>query len=165
MKTGSLRPAGFWLRLLAHLIDNAVLMGASLLSAVVALGVATWLRSEGGDPLTLERLDAARVQAGLVVIYVMFALPYYVLLHFRLGATLGKLALRLRVEDASGCGPLTLGQAVVRFFAYGVSWFLFAGFLLAALPPRKRALHDWIAGTVVVRLPRRDKRGDVGVPP
>jgi uncharacterized RDD family membrane protein YckC len=33
------------------------------------------------------------------------------------------------------------------------------GFLLAAVPPAKRALHDMIAGTVVVRTDARSRIG------
>ncbi len=66
-------------------------------------------------------------------------------------ATPGKRALGLRVVDEAGQG-IGLVRAVQRHLAGALSWLtLNIGHLLAALPPRRRALHDRIAGTQVVQ--------------
>jgi uncharacterized RDD family membrane protein YckC len=67
------------------------------------------------------------------------------------GRTLGKGMVGLRIVKTNG-EPVTHGTMFLRDF---VGKFLSAalagvGFLMA-LGPEKRALHDWIAGTVVVR--------------
>lgn len=65
-------------------------------------------------------------------------------------ASPGKHALGLTVVDRRDQG-LGIVQAALRFVACSLSWLtLNLGHLLAAVPPHKRALHDYIAGTRVV---------------
>ena len=68
------------------------------------------------------------------------------------GLTIGKWATGLRVCRADG-RDIGMGRAFLRHFVgYPVSFLLFGvGFLMAAVTPGNRALHDWIADTVVVR--------------
>ena len=67
-------------------------------------------------------------------------------------ATPGKRALGLRIADARG-RPISFGRAGGRFFAKLVSAaILLIGFAFAAFSPRRQALHDMIAATVVERL-------------
>lgn len=67
-------------------------------------------------------------------------------------ATLGKSILSLRVTSSEG-RRLSFGHATGRFFAKLVSGLIpFAiGYIMAAFTARKQALHDLIAGTVVVK--------------
>ena len=65
-------------------------------------------------------------------------------------ATPGKRALALQVTDLQG-QRLDLARAAARHVAGALSWLtLNLGHALAAVPPQKRALHDYIAGTRVV---------------
>jgi uncharacterized RDD family membrane protein YckC len=67
----------------------------------------------------------------------------------------GKRAAGLVVTDLAG-RPVTLLRAMLRHVAGLLSWLtLNLGHALALLPPDKRALHDYIAGTRVVRDARR----------
>lgn len=67
-------------------------------------------------------------------------------------ATPGKRILGLRVVDDVDGGRLTLPRAVLRQVAGVLSWIsLNLGHLMAALPPRQRALHDVVAGARVVQ--------------
>jgi uncharacterized RDD family membrane protein YckC len=67
------------------------------------------------------------------------------------GATPGKMALSLKVVMADG-RPITGAAAVLRFIGYYVNILtLGIGYLIIAFTPQKRGLHDYIAGTVVVR--------------
>ena len=68
------------------------------------------------------------------------------------GLTIGKWATGLRICRADG-RDMGMGRAFLRHFVgYPVSFLLLGvGFLIAAFTPGNRALHDWIAGTVVVR--------------
>jgi uncharacterized RDD family membrane protein YckC len=68
--------------------------------------------------------------------------------------TLGKMALRLKVTDRHG-ERLSFGHATGRFFAKFINQFtLGIGWLLAGFTARKQALHDFIAGTYVIRTNR-----------
>jgi uncharacterized RDD family membrane protein YckC len=68
------------------------------------------------------------------------------------GKTLGKWTTGLRLERTDGRAP-GIGWALLRHFVgYPVSLFFFGiGFLIAIFVPNGRALHDFIAGTVVIR--------------
>ncbi len=67
------------------------------------------------------------------------------------GATPGKLALALKVVDASSGGPPSTGRLALRFLGYFVSALpLTLGFLWIAVDRRKQGWHDKIAKTVVI---------------
>jgi uncharacterized RDD family membrane protein YckC len=67
-------------------------------------------------------------------------------------ATIGKSVLSLRVTDYEG-RRISFGRATGRFFAKIVSGMvpLFIGYIMAAFTEKKQALHDMIAGTLVLR--------------
>ena len=66
-------------------------------------------------------------------------------------ATLGKKALGLEVTDMQGL-RIRFGRATGRFFAKIISSIiLFMGFIMAGFTEKKQALHDMIAGTLVIR--------------
>jgi uncharacterized RDD family membrane protein YckC len=79
-------------------------------------------------------------------------LPAVIILFWlKLSATPGKLLVNCRIVDADTFEPLRPGQAVVRCFGYLASFIpLCFGFMYAAWDPRKQALHDKIARTVVI---------------
>jgi len=66
---------------------------------------------------------------------------------------LGKRALGLVVTDLDG-RRISFGRATGRYFGKVFSGMLFyVGFLMAAFTARKQALHDVLAGTLVVQRP------------
>jgi uncharacterized RDD family membrane protein YckC len=70
------------------------------------------------------------------------------------GATPGKKVFGLRVQMVNG-EPIGIGAGLLRYVGYYVSGLtLGIGFLMVAFTPEKRGLHDYIAGTVVVRQRR-----------
>ncbi len=67
------------------------------------------------------------------------------------GATIGKYVLGLRVVREDG-SPVGIGQAAVRSLSKIVSMLpLGLGFALAGVTPSKQGLHDFFAGTRVIR--------------
>lgn len=90
--------------------------------------------------------------------------PYYVLMEGRrAGQTLGKMAANVRVVDQATGGPISWGQAVLRWLVRLVFWVTVplltfgAGIMLPLVDvlwplwdERKQALHDKLAGTLVV---------------
>jgi uncharacterized RDD family membrane protein YckC len=132
--------AGFWRRLAALLID-------SLLLACVegALGMLIALVSpESADGTRLASVGAA------------ISWAYFSLLESSPAqATLGKIALGIKVTDAGG-GVISFRRASVRYFCKSLSTLVLGiGWLLAAFTPRRQALHDLFTGTLVVRIGTR----------
>src|SRR6185503_12528829 len=68
----------------------------------------------------------------------------------KLQATLGKMALGLRVTDLDG-NRISWGRANARYFASILSMMtLYIGYIMAAFTQKKQALHDMVAGTLVL---------------
>jgi uncharacterized RDD family membrane protein YckC len=134
------RPAGFWIRAAAALVDFAI-FGLVELSLE---RLATWIWGPVAD-------DAAPLRLTVGLFAFLFTLAYTTVLHAWGGQTIGKLVVGVWVVAADG-GPLPAGAALLRYFAYYVSLLtLTLGFVIAGLRPDKRALHDLIAGSRVVR--------------
>jgi uncharacterized RDD family membrane protein YckC len=133
--------APFSLRCGAFLIDYIVLAGIVAFSTLVARSFGGGARMAGGSAETM----------GLLIALAAAVLNFGVLTGLR-GQTLGKWATGLRIERRDGT-PLSWGHALLRHFVgYPLSLLtLGLGFLVAAFNTQGRALHDLIAGTVVVR--------------
>ena len=64
--------------------------------------------------------------------------------------TLGKLAVGLKVTDLNGNG-ISFLRASARYFCGMLSWATaMVGFVIAAITNKKQALHDLLAGTLVL---------------
>ncbi len=136
----STRPAGFWIRAVAALIDFAVFGLVHLSFKLIGAKIV------GPE---VESFAAFRTFFTLV-----FAGAYTTVLHALAGQTIGKLLVGVRVVVGNGEVP-PLGTAFLRHLAYFASAAIFAlGFVMAALRADKRALHDLIAGTRVERQPK-----------
>jgi uncharacterized RDD family membrane protein YckC len=152
--------AGFWLRFAAYLIDG-VILGIPFGIVVIAL-----LFAFGGFGLLLHRtsqVDPSAVPALIAPFIMMFWLAILLFvgaqwLYFagmessERQATFGKSAMSLRVTNSEG-RRLSFGHATGRFFAKIVSGLIpFAiGYIMAGFTARKQALHDLIAGTLVLK--------------
>lgn len=141
------RYAGFWIRLVAYLIDSAILsFGIGIIFGVAV--VLAMVVSGSGQDLSL---------AGLFIVLCAYALViagsilYHVLLTKRYGATLGKMALGLVVITQSG-QPLSWGDVLLREVLGKIVSGLFfdLGYIVAAFTERKQALHDFMARTYVI---------------
>lgn len=136
--------AGFWIRVLAALLDGFVLaLGGGFLWGAATVAARLLARLWPAAPVVL--IPAATAIAGLL------SLAYVLVGWTRFGRTLGKLACHLRVVREDG-RTLGLDGAVIRLLGYLASSLpLGTGYLIVAFTDRKRGLHDMIAGTVVVR--------------
>jgi uncharacterized RDD family membrane protein YckC len=67
-------------------------------------------------------------------------------------ATPGTRILKLYVTDLRG-QRLTFGRALLRNLARQISGFFFIGYLVAGFTEKKQALHDLLAGCLVLRKP------------
>jgi uncharacterized RDD family membrane protein YckC len=138
---GDYRYAGFWWRFLALLIDTAI-MGVVQWLVSIALGVSA------------AATDGASLVMAWPVILLLVLGPwlYYALLECsNWQATIGKKICGLIVVDENG-NRISFGRATGRYFAKIISAVIFyIGFLMAGWTQRKRALHDMIAGTLVLK--------------
>lgn len=91
---------------------------------------------------------------------------YYVMLPAtRWQGTIGKRANRLRIATLAG-ERIGIGRSAVRFAAGLLSWAtLGAGFIVCLWNPRRRTLHDYVAGTVVVDAGATPAQVAAAVPP
>lgn len=147
---------GFWIRLLAHLIDH-VILGAIAAPLFFIMAMPTILRvaqeAERNQEPSPEMIMAI---LSSVFLYVVVAFAGQWLYEAWLTSsswqgTIGKRVLRLKVVDEAG-NRISFGRATGRFFAKILSSMFFCiGFLMIAFTERKCGLHDMLAGTVVVR--------------
>jgi len=130
-----MQPAGFWLRVVAFIVDYALLL---ILGAAMMMGA----DSVGGE----EMIPIA------YWLWVLLTFLYWPVLESTARrATLGKGLLGLVVADADG-GRLSFMRSLLRNLAKIISSIPFGiGFLLAAFTGRKQALHDLITKAVVLR--------------
>jgi uncharacterized RDD family membrane protein YckC len=133
--------AGFWLRVAAYLLDS-VLIGL-VLTFVLLLYEA--FQHDDFDGVLSVALRLSAVAAWLTWAY--FALME----SSPVQGTLGKLAVGIKVTDKNG-DPITFIRASWRYWAKLLSsWTFMIGWLMAAFMPKKRALHDILAGTLVLK--------------
>ena len=133
--------APFALRCGALLIDYILLTLILTFSTIIARLMGGGARMAGGSA---EKI-------GIIFALVAAVLDLGVLAGLT-GKTIGKWTTGLRLEQTDGHVP-GVGRALLRHFVgYPISFFLFGiGFLIAIVNPTGRALHDLIAGTVVIR--------------
>jgi uncharacterized RDD family membrane protein YckC len=150
--------AGFWLRVVAHLIDDLLLgigIGILVLIGIAMVGI-------GAIRATLEGLNAESPEMPptfiAAIIFVGLASIVLVWLYnaamesSRHQGTLGKMALGLIVTDSQG-RPIGFGHATGRYFAKIITGLipLGIGYAMAGFTEKKQALHDMIAGCLVLR--------------
>lgn len=133
--------APFSLRCGALLIDYIIIVGVLALATLASRLFGGDVRRGGTFILTVGYVATAAV-----------AFINFVLIANLSGRTLGKWIAGLRIERRDG-EPLSVGRALLRHLVgYPLTLLtLGLGFLVAAFDPQGRALHDWLAGTVVVR--------------
>ena len=143
------RPAGFWIRFVAVAIDF-------LVWCVLQVGAKALVRLAAGvslQPLWSESLQATPLlnSAELAVCLVWGWMYMAGLESSARQGTLGKMAVSVRVTDLLG-RRIGFARATGRHFAKALSILtLFVGFVMAAFTPARRALHDFVAGTRVIR--------------
>jgi uncharacterized RDD family membrane protein YckC len=148
--TGSSRPdprvrvrfrAPFALRCGALLIDYILLALIMVFSTMIARVMGGGARMAGG---TAEKV-------GILVMLIVAVLDLVVMAGIT-GRTVGKWTTGLRIERTDGSLPGIPRAALRHLVGYPLSLLPFGlGFLMVAVSPTGRALHDLISGTMVVR--------------
>lgn len=137
------------------------LLGDALATMQTPTDMARQLLADPAMASAAEQFQAAlgTLLVTPVLVYALLALPWSILFEqSSWQATPGKRALGLRVADEHG-RRLKAGHALLRYLACGLSWLsLNVGHAMAALPPRRLALHDRLSDTRVLRT------GQAGLP-
>jgi uncharacterized RDD family membrane protein YckC len=144
--------AGFWLRLLAALIDSLVLAIPSL--AIMILAV-MFLGFEMPPPeAPILTLPPMRVFLPMEAMFLTVHWLYFALMESSIWqGTLGKRALGVGVSDVHG-KRVSFGRASGRFFGKLISGMTFlVGYVMAGFTEKKQALHDIISDCIVVKMP------------
>jgi uncharacterized RDD family membrane protein YckC len=140
---------GFWIRFVAVVIDALIVFIALLpLAGILALiiGLAGGAVSMPGFGIHLVRGIVLRT------LYFVVGWSYEAGMESSVKqATLGKMAMGLKVTDEQG-NRISFARATGRHFAKIISgMILLIGYIMAGFTARKQALHDMIAGTLVIR--------------
>lgn len=142
--------AGFWRRFAALIIDRLVI-GLALGAVAVIVVLGTLSVGQAKAQSSAENAGAAAVQALIWLGYLVISPLYFALQESsEHQGTIGKRAMGIKVTTLDG-ERLSFGHALGRWLASGLSYFTFyIGFIMAGFTERKQALHDMIAGTLVV---------------
>jgi uncharacterized RDD family membrane protein YckC len=143
LNVNDLAYAGFWTRFAAVLIDGVILFFVNAgIGFVAGVGFASTLRTPSPGFIVL--------QAIVMLINLCIGVGYEVILIGKYGATVGKMACKIKVVTAQG-GNVSYLLALGRYFAKMLSGLILGiGYLMAAFDDEKRALHDRICDTRVI---------------
>jgi len=127
---------GFWLRFVAVIIDSILvgIVSGILGSIIPSLAGIINLLVSGGYYIYLESSEYQ--------------------------GTVGKILLGLKVTDLKG-NRITPQVATIRYFGRILSGIILGiGYLMAAFTEKKQALHDIIAGTLVIQKTATETAGE-----
>ena len=145
------RPAGFWIRGAALVVDSLVLQAALL---PFQLFIVLPMLMVGGIGRGANPARALAVNTGYYVVAMLVSFGYVVWMHGKWGQTLGKIATGVKVVRVGG-ERIGYGRAFGRFLGVFLSVItLGIGYLIAGFRSDKRALHDLVAGTRVMKVRR-----------
>jgi uncharacterized RDD family membrane protein YckC len=152
--------AGFWLRFVAYVIDSIIVYVIQSFIFIPVLGLlgitfaSDFENMENmSDTEAMGMLGAMMAfSGGAFLLITIISIMYWSLMESsKYQATVGKLALGLKVTDMEGKN-LDLTKSLIRNACKIISqMILFVGFIMAGFTEKKQGLHDMIAGTLVVK--------------
>ena len=147
--------AGFWKRAAAWVID-AILVGiVNLIITGIIFGFDRSTSSSGSE----FQFEFTAGMGAESLLSLAVGMGYFALMESSpKQATLGKMALGIIVTDTEG-QRISFPRAMGRYFAKFLSWItVLVGFFMAGWTPKKQALHDLVARTLVVNKPAKEER-------
>lgn len=149
------RYAGFWIRFLAHCIDQIVISVVSFVFVIIGIvfsagSIMSFADLEDPDPAVILSLIGGWIIFGLIITILQWL--YYAFMESSASrGTLGKMALGLQVVGHNG-ETITFARATGRYAAKILSgMILMIGYIMAGFTAKKQALHDMLADTYVVK--------------
>lgn len=154
--------AGFWLRFVAYIVDYIILQVIQSIVILPVLGffgftfftfneTINWEDMSDGELIGLI-ISAISAGSTLALFSLAIAVVYYTLMEAsKYQGTVGKIVLNLQVTDMDG-RPLDVPKAFLRQIGKIVSGLiLMIGYIMAGFTEKKQALHDMMAGALVVK--------------
>lgn len=139
--------AGFWKRFAAYIVDIIIINIGVLIFIFIWALFELFLNLIGLEQKTKEMV------LGLLGVPIYLSIPwlYYTLLETsKYKATLGKMAVGIIVVNEN-YSKISFARANARYWSKILSCILLIGFIMAGLTRKKQALHDCIAGTIVIK--------------
>ena len=134
--------AGFWIRVLASLIDTCLLLMVIWPILFLIYGEYYWTGSE--------------FIAGTWDVILSYLFPAIAVIAFWIckSSTPGKMLFKLIIVDAQTNDKPSTGQFIGRYLGYYLAMIpLLLGIIWVGIDKRKQGWHDKLAGTVVIRKP------------
>jgi uncharacterized RDD family membrane protein YckC len=129
---------GFWLRLLAYIVDSVILYSTLFLSVYFMAHLFRFIHFTPTEWF----FHSISIAAPAV---------YYVGFWAKKQATVGKMLIGVKIIDAKTRSAPTPRQCAIRYFAGILSAIpLFLGYIWIAFDAKKRGWHDILAETLVV---------------
>lgn len=162
--------AGFWRRFVAYIIDQILIGAVNFaillpLYLIFGLGIFAFDNFESFEKFsnvnsTVQFEDEYTAAFVIAIIFVALIVGgisiiiqwlYYALMESSSKqATLGKMALGIKVTDMNG-NRISFGRATGRYFGKIISGLILnIGFIMAAFTQKKQALHDLMANCLVI---------------
>jgi uncharacterized RDD family membrane protein YckC len=151
--------AGFWKRVAAYIIDAIIIwIPQKLIEAITGAAAAKKVMTDAiqnaaGDMQAIHEAQIHYLAAAwpAMLISLVVAVLYCAICESSAWqATVGKLALGIRVTDLEG-RRIGFGRAIGRYFAKLLSFMILCiGVLMVAFTQRKQGLHDMICSTLVL---------------
>ncbi|MGE5405987.1 MAG: RDD family protein [Candidatus Saccharibacteria bacterium] len=153
--------AGFWNRLWAYMFDKVVLVIANyLLMIILMIPILIIIGFSAADKTSDYTVGIVVAVAGIGGPLIFNWLYYAICESSSWRGTPGKMIMGLVVTDDEG-RQISFWRASARYVSSLVSMLLlFTGYIATAFTPKKQALHDIIASTLVARSVHPDAHGN-----
>jgi uncharacterized RDD family membrane protein YckC len=150
--------AGFWWRFLAYIIDSIIISTISwifILPIFAIMGISIFSMKQSGYNMDDPTLFIGTFLMAIIPIAIISTTAQW--LYFALmesskhQGTVGKLVLKIKVNDTSG-NRITFARATGRYFGKILSgMIILIGYIMAGFTERKQALHDILANCYVIK--------------
>jgi uncharacterized RDD family membrane protein YckC len=140
---------GFWIRVVAAIIDGVLLRVVVAPVGMIFGGLGLAGGMMGGVP----HIGLGLLGGGVTFVLVLFGSWLYeaAMESSSYQATLGKMIFGMKVTDLNG-NRISFGRATGRHFAKWISTLILCiGYIMVGFTERKQGLHDLLAGTLVRR--------------
>jgi len=142
--------AGFWIRLVAYIVDGVILFVANFVIGFILgllIGVLIFSTGSNLNDSSTNTLNVLSLFIGVVLSAGYFSF------YWAGGQTWGMRWMRLQVVDATTGGPIGVSRGFYRYLGFVLSGLAcYVGLIWAAFDPRKQGWHDKIANSVVISV-------------
>lgn len=151
MENNEVHYAEFWRRSLALLIDMVLILILQFILLIPFFGIIGYEMSYTGIE-DLNNEIVFTLSFGLYVTFMIISWLYFALFHASSKhATIGKMIMGIKLCHAHK-RDLSFSRTSLRYVSKYMSFaLLLIGFIMAAFTPKRQALHDFIANTIVIR--------------